>query len=154
MLDERGKQELFLVILEAQAGNITQACIASGICRTTFYRWREDFEWFAAREVEVRETVVDFAESKLMENIGENSSRDIQFFLNAQGKARGYGQVSRVELSGPGGGAIPLASPSYPPEPETLAEWEAQVRNSKGSASAPNSGAREPLQIAEHAGAK
>ena len=146
-MEQRERQELFLVVLGSQMGNVSQACIASGVGRATYYRWLED-EAFEECVGIVREGLLDMAETALLLNVQDGRSQDVQFYLKTQGRSRGYGE--RLELSGPGGGAIPLASPTYPPEPETLAEWEAHVRTVRKRKTKPKA---EPARlIAEVAG--
>jgi len=129
-MEKRERQELFLVILRANAGNISSACHATGISRSAYNKWRNSDEWFAEELAEVQEFVVDFAESKLMENISANSSRDIHFFLSAKGRHRGYGSGRGI---GDEDMAPQLASPTYPPEHASLADWEADVRRAKNA---------------------
>ena len=62
------KREKFLKSLELKNGNISQACKAINISRQTFYAWSED-EDFKIKAENVKESLLDLAESKLMENI-------------------------------------------------------------------------------------
>jgi hypothetical protein len=84
------RQNLFLTILENKAGNITKACKAINIDRGTFYYWMaEDIE-FHGRYLEVREALIDFAESTLLTLIKDKQPAATIFFLKTQAKHRGY----------------------------------------------------------------
>ena len=54
--------------------------------------------------VDARESMIDFAEGKLYQNIQNNDTVSILFFLKTQGKARGY--IERHEYTGADGQAI------------------------------------------------
>jgi hypothetical protein len=97
---------MFLSTLEAWRGHIGKSCIAAGIHRSTYDRWRKDDEDFAARCIEIREMIVDDVEDKLMDNINDGNTQAIIFYLKTQGKGRGY--VERQEISGPDGKPLEL----------------------------------------------
>ena len=76
-------------------GNITASCKAAKINRTTFYNWKaEDPAFFSAIQ-EIEESSIDFAESKLKQQISEGNTTATIFYLKTKGKDRGY--VERVE---------------------------------------------------------
>jgi hypothetical protein len=102
------RKELFLLMLQGKAGNITRACEAVGVSRRTYYDWIDRDEDFAAACEDVQEGLIDFAESKLQENIADNSNQAIIFFLKTKGKSRGY--VERQEISGPDGKPLELVN--------------------------------------------
>jgi len=86
------KQEAFLKALEASAGNITEACRKVKIARQTFYNWRENNKDFNQAVEDVQESLLDFAESKLMELISAGNVTAIIFFLKTRGRSRGYSE--------------------------------------------------------------
>jgi hypothetical protein len=90
--------------LEKCMGNVTLACRNVGISRDTFYKWYKEDEAFKAKCSAIKETVIDFVESKLIERINEKDTTSIIFYLKTQGKGRGY--VERIETTGKDGGAI------------------------------------------------
>ncbi len=96
----------FLTVLGKKAGNITAACKAAKVARRHFYAWTEADGEFAAAVQDVKESLKDFAESKLQEAIGRGESWAVCFFLKCQAKDRGY--VERVEATGPGGGPVAM----------------------------------------------
>jgi hypothetical protein len=102
------RKQLFLKTLEAQFGHIAKACRAVPIDRKTYYRWYNDDEDFADRCDDIQESLIDTAESKLHENIRDNKSTDIQFFLKTRGKRRGY--IERKEIAGVQGAPLELVA--------------------------------------------
>lgn len=94
------KREKFLKSLELKNGNISQACKAINISRQTFYAWSED-EDFKIKAENVKESLLDLAESKLMENINNNENIAIIFYLKTKGKQRGYIEKQEVEVVKP-----------------------------------------------------
>lgn len=94
------KREKFLKSLELKNGNISQACKAINISRQTFYAWSED-EDFKIKAENVKESLLDLAESKLMENINNNENVAIIFYLKTKGKKRGYIEKQEVEVVKP-----------------------------------------------------
>lgn len=65
--------------------NLQRACKKAGIARSTLYRWMEDDTSFRddvrdAQEIG-QDTMNDYVEAKLMENIQNNMQRSIEFYL-------------------------------------------------------------------------
>jgi len=92
------KKDTFLISLANNNGNITNACIDANIGRRTYYDWLED-EDFAEKVDNVQESLLDLAESKLMENINKNDNTSIIFFLKTKGKKRGYVERQEVDAN-------------------------------------------------------
>lgn len=97
---------MFLSTLEACRGHVGKACIAAGVSRGTYNRWRKDDEDFCTQADEIKEFIVDNVEDKLMDNIDGGNVQSIIFYLKTQGKGRGY--VERQEISGPDGKPLEL----------------------------------------------
>jgi hypothetical protein len=122
--DEDAKR-YFTIVLMAKEGHIGEACKALGIKRKRFREWFDNDPEFAADCQDSMESLIDLAQSKLVENIKDNVSRDIQFFLKSQARHRGYGDRVEHEHTGIVGHAHLVGH--YPPEPKSIAEWEKQV---------------------------
>lgn len=75
--------------------NVSATCIALGIDRATFYKWRKEDPKLDAMLNDESESIIDFTESKLIEKIGEGDLTAIIFMLKTRGKNRGY--IERVE---------------------------------------------------------
>jgi len=124
-LNPEESKELFLIAFEEFRGNISQACQAIGLSRSTYYFWMEEDDSFRDRVRQSRlltiEGRLDKAEAMLDKNINRGLSADIKFFLQSHGGPRGYGKRQQVthELGESFRGL------SYPDEPATLDEWEA-----------------------------
>ena len=75
--------------------NVSLTCAALGVARKTFYDWKKTKPKLVEALNEVDESLLDFAESKLMKKIDEDDTTCILFYLRTKGKDRGY--VERVE---------------------------------------------------------
>lgn len=75
--------------------NITAACAALNITRQTFYTRKAKSKKLQELIEEADESLLDFAESKLVEHINNNDITSLIFFLKTKGKKRGY--VERTE---------------------------------------------------------
>lgn len=75
--------------------NITATCAALNISRRTFYQKKEKSKSLQDLLSEADESMLDFAESKLIEHINNNDITSLIFFLKTKGKKRGY--VERTE---------------------------------------------------------
>ena len=95
--------------------NLQRACKKAGIARSTLYRWMEDDTSFRddvrdAQEIG-QDTMNDYVEAKLMENIQNNMQKSIEFYLrhNSQKYAstrveteyfdkRGIGRITHLPI--------------------------------------------------------
>ncbi len=80
---------------EKKSANVTATCTALNVSRTIFYKWKNRYPKLEALLDEVDESLLDFAESKLLENIQDGDVTSLIFFLKTKGKKRGY--VEQVE---------------------------------------------------------
>ena len=92
-MKERKKD--FLIVFENNLGNISETCKKIGISRTTFYEWYKKDKEFKEKIEEIKESLLDFAESILMKKIKEGDNTCLIFFLKTKGKNRGY--TERIE---------------------------------------------------------
>ena len=90
------KKKALIEALTQTLGVVTSACKSVDVDRSTFYKYiNEDAEF--AREVrDIQEIAVDFAESKLHEQIKEKNTTATIFYLKTKGKHRGY--IERQEI--------------------------------------------------------
>ena len=95
------KKENFLEILELNSGNVSVSCKKSNIGRQTYYQWKEADQEFADACVDVKEGLLDFAESQLQGLIKENNVIATIFFLKCKGKKRGYTEKQELQLVKP-----------------------------------------------------
>lgn len=75
-----------LIKLLEENSNLLRACKLTGVARATVYRWLKLDPEFANR-VELaqeigRDSMVDFAEAKLFENMKNNQQRALEYFLS------------------------------------------------------------------------
>lgn len=82
-----------------KAANVSATCTALGITRMTFYNWRKNREGLDEALSDVEESLLDFTESKLLEQIQEGNLTAIIFHLKTKGKNRGYVERTENELS-------------------------------------------------------
>jgi len=85
----------FLEELQKSKGIIFPAVQAVGINRQTFYNYYNQDEDFRRDVDEIKETTIDFVESKLLKEISEGNMTGIIFYLKCKGRDRGY--IERVE---------------------------------------------------------
>lgn len=83
--------------LEKNLGIITKACKMAHVSRTTFYEWMKDDEAFKLSVNDLSEVALDFAESKLLEQIDANIPSSTIFYLKTKGRKRGY--VERIDIA-------------------------------------------------------
>ena len=95
------KKKDFLKALRNNLGHITNACVAANIGRRTYYEWIEKDDDFREDVSHVQESLLDLAESKLLENIESNENVAIIFYLKTKGKKRGYIEKQEVDINKP-----------------------------------------------------
>lgn len=88
-------QKDFLRVYDAVMCNVSLACQQAKIGRATYYCWMKGSPAFKENVDNIKEGAIDFAESKLMQEIQKGNTTAILFFLKTQAKDRGY--VERVE---------------------------------------------------------
>lgn len=79
--------------------NVSATCSALGISRQTFYVRKNSDPSLRERLEEAEESIIDFAESKLVEKIGEGDLTATIFFLKTKGKKRGYVEKYENDVS-------------------------------------------------------
>ena len=93
------KQQTKKAMIEAltqSLGVVTSACKMVGIDRTTFYKYLNEDEDFAKEVKDIQDIAVDFAETKLHEQIKDKNTTATIFYLKTKGKHRGY--IERQEI--------------------------------------------------------
>ena len=100
---ERTAERIIHALGESQ-GLLTLAAKRSGIGYRTIVQYVADFTSVKEAAIEAKEHMIDFAESKLYQNIKEGDNTAIIFYLKTQAKHRGY--IERAEVSGIGGEPI------------------------------------------------
>lgn len=98
-LSSRIKKNIAIEVCKKSLGNISDICEKAEISRKTFYKWRKEDKKFAQAidELEIPESILDFAESALYKNVREGNQRAIEYLLNNKGKSRGYSQQQGFE---------------------------------------------------------
>lgn len=123
-LNPAESKELFLIAFDEFKGNISAACQAIGLARSTYYYWMEDDEEFHDKVRQLKllsiEARLDKAEDMLDQNIDRGLSADIKFFLQSHGGQRGYGKRQTVTLEA----GESFHGLSYPDEPDSVEAWE------------------------------
>ena len=94
-------KKALLKALEKSLGVVTTSCRKSGIGRTTFYDWYNNDINFKEQVDDLQNVALDFAESALHKQIGDNSTAATIFYLKTKGKKRGY--IERQEITGADG---------------------------------------------------
>ena len=95
------KKESLLKSLEQSLGVVTVACKKANIPRSTYYKWLKEDESFAIEVKDIENVALDFAESQLHKQIGEQNTSATIFYLKTKGNNRGY--VERQEITGADG---------------------------------------------------
>ena len=95
---QHNKKKL-LKALEKSMGIVTNACKIVNLDRTTFYRYYNEDQQFADDVDKVQDYVLDFAESKLLENIKDKKGTSIIFYLKTKGRKRGYIEKKETDIT-------------------------------------------------------
>jgi len=93
------KKESMLKALEASLGVVTVACKSTGLPRATFYKWLKEDQEFATQVKDIENIALDFAESKLHNQIEKNNTSATIFYLKCRGKKRGYIERSELDIT-------------------------------------------------------
>ena len=90
--------------LREKHGNLSAAARFLGCSRNTISRYINTYSTVQAVADEERETLIDFAENQLFQQVKDGNITAIIFTLKTIGKSRGY--VERQEVTGADGGAV------------------------------------------------
>lgn len=91
--------ETVLKVFKSKVGNISATCDALGIDRSTFYNWRRKYPELDEMLKGQEESMIDFAETRLMEKINDGDLTAIIFFLKTKGKKRGYIEGREIDAN-------------------------------------------------------
>ena len=125
----------FIEVLEARHLNVKAACEACGMHISTYYRWMQDDLEFKEAVEAVQEGIIDEVIETALVQAKMGQDKQQKMILQALAKRRGF--VARKEVSGPEGQPLPAPSHQHvhlhgwPPQPKSIADWEAQVKESK-----------------------
>ncbi len=86
-------------IYKKKGCNITAACAALNITRQTFYNRKAKSKKLQELISEADESLLDFAESKLVEHINDGDVTSLIFFLKTKGKKRGYVEKTEHDVN-------------------------------------------------------
>ncbi len=93
------KKKIFVEIMKKKFGNTTESCKEMGITRQTVFYWKENCPEFVEALSHVKEHCLDFVEGKLFDSLemgGVNAGTLIKFYLDRQGKGRGYADQKEI----------------------------------------------------------
>ena len=90
------KKKEFIEVFRSTATNLSQTCSKLQISKSNFYDWYHNDEIFRKAVDEVREGMIDFAESMLFQNIKNGDNTAIIFYLKTMGRHRGYVEYQRL----------------------------------------------------------
>jgi len=93
------KKESILKALESSLGVVTVACKSADVPRSTYYKWINEDDEFAAAVKDIENIALDFGESQLHKQIGEGSTSATIFFLKTKGKRRGYIEKAELDIT-------------------------------------------------------
>ena len=105
--------------LREKHGNMSAAARFLNCSRNTISRYIEQYPTVKAVADEERETLIDFAENQLFQQVKDGNITAIIFTLKTIGKSRGY--VERQELTGKDGEGVTIKV-EYVNTPYTTAE--------------------------------
>jgi len=84
--------------LEKSLGVVSTAAKKAGIHRSTHYEWMNTDPEYNKAVNDLSDVALDFAESKLHEQMNEGNVASIIFYLKTKGKRRGYVERSEIEF--------------------------------------------------------
>jgi len=89
------KKAGMLAAMKKTMGIVSASIEKAGIVRSTHYKWMDEDADYRKGVEDVTEYVIDFAESKLHNQINDGNLTATIFYLKTKGKKRGY--VERIE---------------------------------------------------------
>jgi hypothetical protein len=96
--EQKYTKEQVIDAIKRSRGFISQAAKILKCTNATVYHYKERYIEVEDAIKNERESLLDFAESKLLENINNNDNAAIIFFLKTQGKHRGYSEKEQITI--------------------------------------------------------
>jgi len=93
-------EKRIIAALYKNYGNVSKAARAIGVTPRCIRNHLAKSPKLRAAQADAKEQALDLGESKLLERVAAGSSKDIHFFLNAQGRRRGYGKAPQQDNDG------------------------------------------------------
>lgn len=93
------KKSAMIQALEKNLGVVTYAAKAVGIDRGTHYLWMEKDPVYKKAVEGIADIALDFAESKLHEQIRDGEVTSTIFYLKTKGKKRGYIEKTETDVN-------------------------------------------------------
>ncbi len=90
--ERNDKKAMLLAALRRQLGIVSAACEQTGVPYPTYKFWYNTDEEFRSSCDDIINLQLDFVENKLLENIKNNDTASIIFYLKTKGKKRGYSE--------------------------------------------------------------
>lgn len=110
-------------------GNISAVARMFGCSRQAIYLYINKYEEIAEILDDAREQLVDLAEEHLVKNIESGDTTAIIFTLKTRGRNRGWGESSKLELTGANGGPIESKVAQVDPQELTPSEISERYRD-------------------------
>lgn len=109
MPEGQGNTEKFtpaqiIAALRAAGGIKLGAALKLKCSPQTIHNYIARYPEIAAEIPKIKEDTLDLAETKLIEKVGKGDMQAIKFYLETQGRERGY--VRKNEVGGPGGAPL------------------------------------------------
>lgn len=101
---QRYSADEVITAIEKASGIIKNAAKLLGCSRQTVYNYINNYATVKQAYDDANENMVDYVESKLIEQISVGNTTAIIFYLKTKGKHRGY--TERTEHTGADGGAM------------------------------------------------
>lgn len=92
------KEQIKDAVIKA-GGFISIACKSLNCTRKTIYNYMDKYPELKETIIDIREQYLDVAEAALIKNVKDGKSNDIKYFLNTQGKKRGYVEKSELDIT-------------------------------------------------------
>jgi len=96
-LRTKKSKEIMLKELIISLGNVTTACIKTGIDRKTYYKWLDKDKEFKQKVDDIPEITLDHYEKRLHELIDAGNVIATLFALKSKGKKRGWEDAQKSE---------------------------------------------------------
>jgi hypothetical protein len=122
------RKQAVIEALQESLGIVTTACINAGVSRSQFYEWLKNDKEFAKAVEDIEDVTLDFVEGKLLQNVKDNDTQSILFYLKTKGKRRGYTERTEIQADITSGGkaftGFSSVLPHYPNIEQAVAEQE------------------------------